>query len=39
MSEITLHGFQFKVLKTDSRRIHLIEVQPITQAIETHIES
>ena len=39
MSEITLHGFQFKVLKTDSRRIHLLEVQPITQAIETPIES
>jgi len=39
MSEITLHGFQFKVLKTDSRRIHLLEVQQITQAIETPIES
>ena len=39
MSEITLHGFQFKVLKTDSRRIHLLEVQPITQAIEIPIES
>ena len=39
MSEITLHGFQFKVLKTDSRRIHLLEVQRITQAIETPIES
>ena len=38
MSEITLHGFQFKVLKTDSRRIHLLEVQRITQAIETPIE-
>jgi len=39
MSEIKLHGFQFKVLKTDSRRIHLLEVQRITQAIETPIES
>jgi len=39
MSEITLHGFQFKVLKTDSRRIHLLEVQRVTQAIETPIES
>ena len=27
MSEISLHGFQFKVLKTDNRRIHLLEVQ------------
>lgn len=27
MSEITLHGFQFKVLKTDNRRLHLLEVQ------------
>jgi len=27
MSEISLHGFQFKVLKTDSRRLHLLEVQ------------
>ncbi|HIF88329.1 MAG TPA: CBS domain-containing protein [Candidatus Thioglobus sp.] len=25
MSEISLHGFQFKVLKTDSRRLHLLE--------------
>ncbi len=38
MSEITLHGFQFKVLKTDSRRIHLLEVQPVTHAIETSLE-
>ncbi len=29
MSEITLHGFQFKVLKTDSRRLHLLEVTPV----------
>ena len=27
MSEIHLHGFQFKVLKTDNRRLHLLEVQ------------
>jgi magnesium and cobalt transporter len=27
MSEINLHGFQFKVLKTDTRRLHLLEVQ------------
>jgi magnesium and cobalt transporter len=26
MDEITLQGFDFKVLKTDSRRIHLLEV-------------
>jgi magnesium and cobalt transporter len=24
--EITLQGFNFKILKTDSRRIHLLEV-------------
>jgi len=39
MSEITLHGFQFKVLKTDSRRIHLLEVQRVSQPIEIPIES
>ena len=39
MSEITLHDFKFKVLKTDSRRIHLLEAQRITQPIETPIES
>ena len=27
MSEISLHGFQFKVLKTDNRRLHLLEAQ------------
>tara|TARA_B110000003_G_scaffold225066_1_gene225756 strand:+ start:1427 stop:2275 length:849 start_codon:yes stop_codon:yes gene_type:complete len=27
LSEISLHGFQFKVLKTDNRRLHLLEVQ------------
>jgi magnesium and cobalt transporter len=27
MSEISLHGFQFKVSKTDNRRLHLLEVQ------------
>ena len=27
MSEISLHGFRFKVLKTDNRRLHLLEVQ------------
>ena len=27
LSEINLHGFQFKVLKTDNRRLHLLEVQ------------
>jgi len=27
MSEISLHGFQFKILKTDNRRLHLLEVQ------------
>ena len=29
MSEINLHDFQFKVLKTDSRRLHLLEVKRI----------
>ena len=27
LSEISLHGFQFKVLKTDNRRLLLLEVQ------------
>ena len=27
LSEINLHGFQFKVLKTDNRRIHLLELK------------
>jgi magnesium and cobalt transporter len=27
LSEINLHGFQFKVLKTDNRRLILLEVQ------------
>jgi magnesium and cobalt transporter len=27
MDEISLQGFKFKVLKTDSRRIHLLEVE------------
>ncbi len=27
MDEISIHGFDFKVLKTDSRRIHLLEVE------------
>ena len=27
LSEISLHGFQFKVLKTDNRRLILLEVQ------------
>ena len=31
MSEISLNGFQFKVLKTDSRRLHLLEVMRIQQ--------
>ncbi|TEU19369.1 MAG: CBS domain-containing protein [Gammaproteobacteria bacterium] len=29
MSEIDLQGFNFKVLKTDSRRLHLLEVKKI----------
>jgi magnesium and cobalt transporter len=29
MSEIDLQGFNFKVLKTDSRRLHLLEVTRI----------
>jgi hypothetical protein len=31
MSEISLHGFQFKVLKTDSRRLHLLEATRLKQ--------
>ena len=27
LSEISLYGFQFKVLKTDNRRLLLLEVQ------------
>lgn len=30
MDEISLQGFKFKVLKTDSRRIHLLEVERLT---------
>ena len=30
MDEINLQGFKFKVLKTDSRRIHLLEVERLT---------
>ncbi len=29
MSNIDLQGFNFKVLKTDSRRLHLLEVRRI----------
>ena len=36
MSEITLQGFHFKVLKTDSRRIHLIEVQRAQEIVDSH---
>ena len=36
MSEISLQGFHFKVLKTDSRRIHLIEVQRAQEIVDSH---
>ena len=39
MSEINLHDFQFKVLKTDSRRLHLLEVQRIKTIVETPLET
>jgi magnesium and cobalt transporter len=35
MSEISLQGFHFKVLKTDSRRIHLIEVQRAQEIVDS----
>ena len=38
MSEINLHDFQFKVLKTDSRRLHLLEVQRIKTIAEAPLE-
>ncbi|MDC9726621.1 MAG: transporter associated domain-containing protein [Candidatus Thioglobus sp.] len=34
MDEITLQGFNFKILKTDSRRIHLLEVSRQAQPKE-----
>ena len=39
MSEINLHDFQFKVLKTDSRRLHLLEVQRIKTIVEAPLET
>jgi len=39
MSEISLHGFQFKVLKTDSRRLHLLEVTRLNQSKESESAS
>ena len=39
MSEINLHDFQFKVLKTDSRRLHLLEVQRIKNIVEAPLET
>jgi magnesium and cobalt transporter len=36
MSEITLQDFHFKVLKTDSRKIHLIEVQSAQEIVDSH---
>ena len=38
MSEINLHDFQFKVLKTDSRRLHLLEVKRIKTIVEAPLE-
>ncbi len=39
MSKINLHDFQFKVLKTDSRRLHLLEVKRIKTIVETPLET
>ena len=39
MSEINLYGFQFKVLKTDSRRLHLLEVTRANQSQEGESEN
>ena len=39
MSKINLHDFQFKVLKTDSRRLHLLEVKRIKTIVEAPIET
>ena len=39
MSKINLHDFQFKVLKTDSRRLHLLEVKRIKTIVEAPLEA
>ena len=39
MSKINLHDFQFKVLKTDSRRLHLLEVKRIKTIFEAPLET
>ena len=39
MSKINLHDFQFKVLKTDSRRLHLLEVKRIKTIVEVPLET
>ena len=39
MSKINLHDFQFKVLKTDSRRLHLLEVKRIKTIVEAQAET
>ena len=38
MSVIDLHGFNFKVLKTDTRRLHLLEVKRIINDINSTSE-
>ena len=38
LSEINLHGFQFKVLKTDNRRLILLEVQHETLENQTKLK-
>ena len=38
MSEINLHGFNFKVLKTDTRRLQLLEVKRTNKDIENKLE-
>ena len=39
MSKINLHDFQFKVLKTDTRRLHLLEVKRIKTIVEAQAET
>jgi len=39
MSKINLHDFQFKILKTDSRRLHLLEVKRIKTIVEAPLET
>jgi Mg2+/Co2+ transporter CorC len=38
MSAIDLHGFNFQVLKTDTRRLYLLEVKRISKDINSTSE-